>query len=529
MKCKILLFLLFQSILLFGVDDSVQSEEDITVFTMNFLPSEVEFNPLYTYSSLEGQIYSALYEGLVSYDPQSLNPVPGMAERWEVLDEGTRYRFYIRPDAFYWNGDKVLSTDFRDAWLKMLELGDEAPFGSLLDPVLNASEYRRGEIRDAQRVGIFAFDDDVLEIQLRYPTSHFLSILAHQSLVAIHPEALNVRDWSTFDSPPGSGPYSILNKSSSKIELGTNENYWDSEHSDFSRIVLNFSDNNKEVTQRFNSGEIQWIYSGFDSSELRVPNSLQISPQFSTSYYFFSASQPPFDDERIRRALLMLLPLSEIRSETVHFFPTSVLIPPFPGYPDQTGIEESDETAALSLLEDAGYPNGDGLPPIRVVFTDNTEYRRVGEIMKSNWEEALNTSVELSYNDYYEYQRILKNKQFTLGTISWIGDYADPMTFLQLWISDSTSNTAGYEDSQFDQLLQESNGLEGLPRYESLAKAEDYLLQSAIVLPVNHSPSLHIIDLEAIGGWYATPLDIHPFKYLYQKKPTPPANIAKLR
>lgn len=525
MKVLFLVFMmLLCPLLLFGGDTYVQAEKELSVFTMSLLPSQIEFNPLYTYSSLEGQVYSALYEGVVGYDPQSLSPVSALASRWEVLEDGTLYRFHINPQAYYSNGDKVLSKHFRDTWLKMLTLGDEAPFSFLLDPVLNASKYRRGEVQDG--VGITAPEEDVLEVRLEYSVSHFLSILAHQSLVVIHPDILNVRDWDRVEDFPVTGPYYVLKKDSDGIEFARNEFYWDTEYPKFDRLVLNFSDNAPEATQAFNADEIQWIYSGFESSELQVPGSLQINPQFSTSYYFFSAKQKPFDDERVRRALHMLLPLNEIRSETVHFFPSSVLIPQFPGYPEVTGIQEQDTPAALELLEEAGYPEGQGLPVIQIILSDGPEAQRVGTIMKENWEKLSNITVELSYHDYYDYQTILKDSDFTVGSLSWIGDYADPMTFLQLWRSDNTLNYSNYFDSSFDLLLQESNGLEGVSRYEVLAKAEDYLLKNAIILPVSHSPSFHVIDLDRIGGWYATPLDVHPYKYLYRKKLLPPPNIA---
>jgi len=196
---KVLLLMsvsLLCSVFLFGGDNYVQADEDVSVFTMSLLPSQIEFNPLYTYSSLEAQIYSALHEGLVGYDPQFLSPVPGLAQRWEVLEDGMLYRFYIHPQAYYSNGDKVLSSHFRDAWLKMLELGDDAPFGFLLDPVRNAAAYRLGEVRDSEDVGISAPAANILDVQLEYPAGYFLSILPHHSLVALHPHALTVRAWS---------------------------------------------------------------------------------------------------------------------------------------------------------------------------------------------------------------------------------------------------------------------------------------------------------------------------------------------
>lgn len=75
-------------------------------------------------------------------------------------------------------------------------------------------------------------------------------------------------------------------------------------------------------------------------------------------------------------------------------------------------------------------------------------------------------------------------------------------------------------------MVRESNSESGITRYKELATAEQHLLDSAIVLPVSHSPSINVIDLDVVGGWYPNPLDVHPFKYLYQIKLKPPANIA---
>ncbi|MGI9255738.1 MAG: peptide ABC transporter substrate-binding protein [Salinispira sp.] len=529
-KLLLVCLLLFPTAL-FGADDFAESEsnaESDSVFTMSLSPAEIELNPLYSYFSLEGQIYTALHEGLVTYDPRTLKPVQGIAERWEILENGRLYRFFLHPQAHYSNGDKVLSSHFRDTWLKILGSGDEIPFASLLDPVHNAVKYRIGEIDNPERVGITAPSPDVLEVRLEYPAAYFLSILTHQSLVVVHPDILHIRDWSAINSLPVTGPYYLRRMNADRMEFARNTAYWDSETPEFDYIVLEFDDDDIRKTQGFNSSEIQWIYSGFDSSELRVPGSLQVSPQFNTSYYFFSAWNKPFDNAELRKALLMLLPLSEIRSADAHFFPSAVLVPEIPDYPEVTGIQNQDIPAALRILDDIGYSHGEGLPPIHIQLPNSPEFRRVSTIMKNSWEEQLNMSVELSYYEYYsEYQRALENKEIDIGFISWVGDYADPMTFLQLWNSTSTLNLAGFFDPEFDRLLEESNGLEGSARYEQLAKAEEYVLNSAIVLPVSHSPSFHVINLEEIGGWYATILDVHPFKYFYKKKLVPPPNIAR--
>ncbi|AHC16608.1 peptide ABC transporter substrate-binding protein [Salinispira pacifica] len=518
-------FLLSSGVQAFG-DESTEDEDQTSSFIMSLLPSNIEFNPLYTYSSLEAQVYSALFEGLVSYDPFSLEPIPGVARRWEILEEGTLYRFHLRQGARYWNGDTVRAEDFRDTWLKLLDPETDAPFAFLLDPVVNAREYRRGRLEEGEKPAIRVVDSRTLEVELHSPAQHFLSILAHQSLVPVHPDALEVRDWSGFDSPPGNGPYYIVEQDESHIRMKRNELYWDRRNSHYDEIIIEFNENHTATTRRFNSGEIHWIYSGFDLSELNLANSLQITPQFSTSYYFINSRKPPFDDPRIREALLKLLPLEQIRSDEVHFVPATTLVPQIPGYPDVEGIEQTDAQRAQTLLEEAGYPSGDGLPDLNIVLTPGSESRRVSELMKTAWEEQLDVQVRVEFIDFARYQRELKDSGFTVGSLSWIGDYADPMSFLQMWDSDSSINDAGYSDDTYDRLLTESNSLTGLSRYEKLAEAEQHLLDSSILLPVNHSPAIHLVNLDAVGGWYPNPLDIHPFKYLYEIKLTPPSNIA---
>jgi peptide/nickel transport system substrate-binding protein/oligopeptide transport system substrate-binding protein len=101
-----------------------------------------------------------------------------------------------------------------------------------------------------------------------------------------------------------------------------------------------------------------------------------------------------------------------------------------------------------------------------------------------------------------------------MSASSWIGDFADPLTFLQMWISDSNVNDAGFSDPRYDELIDRSMVQSGTQRYETLSSAEEILLQSGTVLPISHSPSINLIDLRAVNGWYPNPLDIHPFRYL---------------
>ena len=117
----------------------------------------------------------------------------------------------------------------------------------------------------------------------------------------------------------------------------------------------------------------------------------------------------------------------------------------------------------------------------------------------------------MPYDGYFE---SLSGDDYTVGQISWIADFADPLTFLQMWTSQSNLNDSGFASTEFDRLIRSSMSQTGNRRYQTLADAEQLLLDSGVVLPVSHSPAINLIDLNRVEGWYPNALDIHPFKSL---------------
>ena len=209
----------------------------------------------------------------------------------------------------------------------------------------------------------------------------------------------------------------------------------------------------------------------------------------------------------------MLFRSDLIRSSRFVYIPTARLIPQLPSYPESKAITESSKAEGLQLLAEAGFPGGEGLPELVIKIPGSFESRRIALLMKQTWTEQLSADVqivEFSYDTYYDE---LKKEDYTLGTISWIGDFPDPLTFLQMWTSDSNLNDAGYSGPRFDDIIDRSMTETGKDRYRTLSEAESILLSDAVVLPVNHLPAWNVIDLFEIDGWFPNPLDIHPFKY----------------
>lgn len=512
MKCIWLLFatLILALMPVFGEEDELPVDEFVIAFTR----SSVDFNPIYSYTITEAQIYTGLHEGLVSYHPETMEPVPAVARRWDVSDDGRTYTFHLRQNARFSNGDPVLAEHFRDTWLTLLSPENDAAYSFLFDLIQGVREYRSGETSGRQGVGIRARGPHTLEVELRQRTTHFLQMLSHNSFVAVHPSLLVHRSWRNLTDIPVNGPFRLLRWSDDEIVLVRNEHYWEVAQVALPRIRMIFMDDPSGVTERFNNNQIDWVVGGMSLADVLVPQAIVINPLFATNYYFLQARREPFSDPRVRRALALLLPWDQIRDPEMHFMPTSVLVPPIPFYPEVRGIEETDVEQALGLLEEAGFPDGRGLPELKIHIHEGPEAMRVAELAQEAWAAALNQDVEIRVTPFSRYHDALKNGTFTMGTMGWIGDYADPLTFLQMWIADSNANDAGFADPRYDGLLDRAMGQSGVTRYETLAQAEEILLQTGVILPVSHSPAVNLIDLRAVAGWFPNPLDIHPLKHL---------------
>ncbi|MEE8441457.1 MAG: peptide ABC transporter substrate-binding protein [Spirochaetia bacterium] len=496
-------------------------------FAVNFLTSNINFNPIISYTTTEAQIFIAIYEGLVTYDPRSMVPLPAAASRWEISDDGKTYRFTLRSSARYSNGDAVIASHFRDTWLAMLSPERKAPYASLLDIVVGARAFRTGENTDPNSVGIRAVSDRTLEVELETRATHFLRMLPHHSFVAVHPDMLGKERWSEQEPIVGNGPYVIESLSNEEMVLVRNEYYWDRRSVDIPILSLRFSDDFEAVTAAFNAGELNWVRGGIDLDAVERRESIVVNPLFATTYYQFSASAEPFDDARVRRAFALLLPWDEIRSEEYQYLPATTLVPSIPFYPDVEGITTADREQALELLDAAGKPGGEGLPAVTITIPGGSENDRIAGIMADIWHSELGIEVTVETVLYPEYFDLVDSEQFTISTISWIGDFADPLTFLDMWTTGSNLNNSRYSNPEYDDLVRSATGETGNGRYETLARAEEFLLWDAIVLPISHSPSINLINLALIDGWYPNPLDVHPFKFLSFSSGKPVPNVAQ--
>jgi len=441
-----------------------------------------------------------------------------------------QWTFTIRRNAYYWNGDPVRAEDFRTAWLTLLEPSRGSPYSGLFDVIEGAHDYRNGIEKDPSKVGIHVPNSRTLVVKLNSPASFFPAMLCHHSFSPIHPDMVNRTQWSPSEGqknwmpPVSNGPFRIESMDEEKIVMVKNNQYWDNSRVALNKITVKFTETADDASYLWNSGEARWIAGDVDVEALTDRSGIQLNVMFATHYYYIRSEVEPWSDHRIRRAMALVLPWDEIRSG--YYLPADTLIFPVAGYPEVKGISETDYEEAHKLMTEAGFSDGSELPELVIRLTPSQDAARIGSLMAVAWKEVLGFNVRVEVIPYERYFQSMKESGYIIGSSTWIGDFADPYTFLQMWRRDSNLNDACLYDSEYEALIEKSMLEDGNARMATLAQAEKLLLDRGVVLPIFYHPALNIVDTGELEGWYPNALDIHPFKYFSFKAYRPLPGVA---
>lgn len=454
----------------------------------------------------EAEILTGLYEGLFSYDPSTLEPLYALATSYRISRDKLRWTFTLRSGAEFSDGTPITAGDVCESWLDLLA-EQNASYASLLDVIKGAREYRTGQGK-REDVDIRAENDTTLSIRLVSPASYLPRILCHSAF------AVCKKDLSIF-----SGPFYIAERTDGKLILKKNDNYWDAANTHLKQITILQSDKTDENAFNFNTGDADWISGSADVQKLLNRNVIQLNAEFATEYLFFKYRKDGvWNNSDFRTALLEAVPWDKLREKA--FVKATTFVYPLSGYPQIEGYDYTDENEALSLMKDArekaGIPEDKKIPLVFAI--PDTDYmKEKAKLLIDAWT-PLGIDVQIQKTPIDRYLSSIPSWDADLFSYTWIGDFADPLAFLELFQSNSTLNVSGWKNSAYDTFLSDAALYTDDTRTKLLGKAEQLLLDNAMVIPISHPVSLNIINLEATGGWTANAFDIHPLKYLYKKQ-----------
>ena len=469
-------------------------------------------NPFTATYTNDARVLIGLYEGLFSYNPLTLEPEPAIAESFKISRNKLTWTITLKENITFSNGEKITAYTFQNAWRRLLDPSLNAPFASLLDCIKGAEEYRTGKNTSFSSVGISAKDDRTLVIKLNGPTEHLAKLLCHHSFSAFLP-----------DEPEAySGAFVLEEMTQDNILLKRNAKYRAKDTVPLSSIRFILSDDREKNTYMFNTGKADWVTGPVDSNSVLDSSSLSVSPQFGTEYLFFKTGNGIFSDPDVRNALIYAAPVEELRAGSL--IQSNSLVLPLSGYPEVFGLPDPDEETALALLKKAGYGESEKLK-VKLCLIDSEYSHSQAEILQKAWEK-IGVETLCSFLPSEQYMDAIEKEDADIFSYIWIGDFADPLAFLELFRGSSTLNVSDWVNPGFDALLNEAATIkDSSKRYEKLAEAEQILIDDGVIIPISHTVSLNLVDFSTVKGWFSNALDIHPLRYLYFVLPEPYPNL----
>lgn len=474
-------------------------------------------------------VLSALFEGLVAEDPIDLHPVPGVAERWDVSADGLTYTFTLRPAAKWSNGDPVTANDFIASWRRALTPSLGSDYASMLFVVQGAEAFNK-DLANFDQVGLAAPDSHTLRVTLEHRTPYFLSLLTHEIWFPVHLRTIEQfgsvaarnNPWARPGRLVGNGAFTLTAwRAGQEIVVEKSGTYWDSANVRLRGIHFHAIDSLDVEERAFRAQQLH-VTDALPPGKADVyrrdaPHLLRIDPLLGTYFYRLNTLRPFLNDVRVRRALALAVDRTAIVEKILRGdqLPAHAFVPPgTAGYQSGATIA-TDVEAARRLLAEAGYPGGKGLPRFELLFNSSESHRLVAEAVQEMWRRELGVDVALSNQELKSILDTRRAGNYEVLRSVWTADFVDPMSFLDIWRSDSGNNYTGWRSANYDALLfAAGRELDQAKRYALLQEAEGLLLDAAPLIPIYHYTHVFLIQ-PSVQGWHPTLLDHHPYKHVW--------------
>jgi oligopeptide transport system substrate-binding protein len=486
-------------------------------------------DPAIVTGQLETRICYALFDGLLHFDRFG-KPQPGVAKSWDISSDGKTYTFHLRSDAKWSNGDPVTAGDFVQSWKRALLPETASEYSYLFYHIQNAQPFNEGKLTDFNQVGITALDDRTLRVDLQAPVSYFLDLCSFATLLPVHlPTVQKYGDqWIKPEHIVSDGPFLLSEwHVNYRIRLKKNPFYWDAQHVKLETVDALPIDNSITAYNFYASRVADLILDKGLTPPALIPE-LKIRPDFHAApflgNYFirFNVTRKPFTDVRIRQAFAMVIDRDRIVKKITQAGepPAFSFTPPgtADGYKPPRMFGRNIKKAQ-QLLSSAGYPNGKGFPTVTYLYDNKKLNEDIAVEIQSMLSDALGIHIELQKQEWKVYLNSLSRLDYDFARSSWVGDYDDPNTFIDCFVSGGGNNRTGWSNPEYDRLVAEA-ALESdnSKRLQILYDAEQILLdKDTPICPLYFYMGIQIYDGGKFGGIEPNLLDEHPFREMYRK------------
>ena len=479
----------------------------------------------------EHHILTALFEGLVTKNPETLEPEPGVAESWDISEDGMTYTFHLRNNAKWSNGDPVTAEDFQWSWQRAISplLGSE--YSYMYYPIENAEAYNLGNEPDFSKVGVSVLDDYTIQVKLNSPTPYFLQLLDHYSMFPVHRATVEkfgsatdrLSQWAREGNIVTNGAFALTEwQINSHLRVEKSPLYWDADKVKLNAIVFYPTENLVTEERMFRDGQLHRTeeipLEKIKTYQAEQPEITHIAPWIGSYFYMLNTTREPLTDVRVRKALAMAVDralIADTVTQGVYRASTALVPPGTVGY-SPPHLFDYDPEQARQLLAEAGYPDGQGFPPIDILYNTHEDHRKIAVAIQQMFMQNLNIQVNLVNQEWKVYLDSHNNMNYDISRRGWIGDYVDPYTFLSMYITDGGNNKTGFSNARYDEIvLKEAPAeLDRDKRYALYHEAETILLENMPILPIFTYQYKHLFTT-SVKGMPDNIMGYYNYKYVY--------------
>jgi oligopeptide transport system substrate-binding protein len=473
------------------------------IFRYSITSEATTLDPSKSDSIADAELQHAMTEGLVRNTAGKITP--GIAESWEVSEDGLTYTFHLR-DAKWSDGEPIKAGDFVYSLQRLMDPNTASVYAFIGEYVKNGAAVESGEMQPSE-LGVSAPDDKTVVITLEHPTAYFLSLIGSMPEYAPLRQDIVEKYGTDFAGDASknvySGPFILTSSASQKYVFEKNPNFWDADNIKLDGAEVSVISEQNTALALYESGDLDFVKIPTDS----VPNYDDKDEEYMNGnedflYINQSGSNPLLADKNFRLALNYGLNRNayiQLATNNV-YTPTNTLVMPLVSGVEKTYGEEypmtdksypldGDADKAKQYLEaamkDQGIANASDIT-VTITTTDQEQSKKIAEVCQNLLSTALGINVEVRQVTYKNiYGEVLPKGDYELAYAGWGPDYSDPYTYLELFKSDNPYNYSKYKNDEFDSLLKASNTeTDAKTRMDMLNKAEQIVLDDGALVPL---------------------------------------------
>ncbi|MBU6410562.1 MAG: peptide ABC transporter substrate-binding protein, partial [Verrucomicrobia bacterium] len=475
--------------------------------------------------------------GLMRLDPRTARPIPGMAQSWNLSPDGRIYTFRLRTNLVWSTGQPITADDVVYSWIRALKPATASDYAGSLYCITNAEAFNAGAITNAGLVGVHAAGKYTVRVALTHPTPYFLDICTLPVTDVVPRRTIEKYGdrWILARPLPSDGPFELVEwRLNDKVRLKKNPLYWDAARTKSDVIDILPIDSPDTALNLYERHEADIIL-----DRTMIPSELLDvllkRPDFHSFNYLatyfirFNVTRKPFDDPRVRKALALVIDKERIvkRITRAGEQPAAALVPPGTADYTPTAGLGYDPALARKLLAEAGYPGGRGFPGVEYTFDaaaggGDSLHKDIGVELQQMWRSQLGIRVDLRQLEWKVYLSAQDHLQYQMSRSSWIGDYDDANTFLEMFTSNNGNNRTGWTNAQYDALIREANDQADPKEREALfQRAENILVNDQVpIIPLYYYVGVNAFDTNRVHGLYENILDDHPLQGIWKNSRT---------